>query len=237
MAFSNNLINSVLGVYESFHTMGNAICSTCSLKSDMFKCFLAIPTSDSDILDIPLMLNNGQLGDYISYKKVKIPLFVNDAESPRKTFDPFIKDCFTRTPHYIRLRKFVTSKGEAYYGGKGILLNKDFKILLLCVKRYFKNTTDKESYDLHNYKEICYISDRVFENTEDFMSKNIIKKIIPIFRTEHYRYSTNPEIIINSNLDHWTGFPKKPKVTKTDESLNNFCIENIKAIVEDFVWQ
>lgn len=235
MAFSNNLIDSVLGVYASFHTMGNPVRTTYSLKSDMFKCFLTIPTSDSDILDIPLMLNNGQLEDYLQYKKVKIPLFVNDSEPPRKTFDPFIKDCFIRTSHHIRLRKFVTSKGETYYGGKGILLNKDFKILLLCVNRYFKNT-DEESYDLYNYKEICYISDRVFENTEDFMSKNIIKKIIPIFRIEHSRWCTKPDIIINSNLDYWVGFPKKPKVTKTNESLNNFCVENMEDILEDFVW-
>jgi hypothetical protein len=180
------------------------------------------------------MLNNGQLNDYLQYKEVKIPLFVNDGEPPRKTFDSFIKDCFTRTPHYVRLRKFVTSKGETYYGGKGILLNKDFKILLLCVKRYFKKPTDKESYDLYNYKEICYISDRVFENTEDFMSKNIIKKIIPIFRTA--RYIAKPDIIINSSLDYWIGFPKKPKVDKTDELLNSFCVENMEAIVEDFIW-
>ena len=236
MALSNNLISAVSNIYTSFYTMGNCIHSNCSLKSDIFKCFLTIPTSNSDILDIPLMLDNGQLKDYLQCKKVKIPLFVNDSEPPRKTFDPFIKDCFTRTPHYVRLRKFVTSKGETYYGGKGILLNKDFKILLLCVKRYFKKPTDKESYDLYNYKEICYISDRVFENTEDFMSKNIIKKIIPIFRTKYSRYSINPEIIINSNLDYWIGLPKKPKVTNTDELLNNFCVENMEAIVEDFIW-
>lgn len=235
MALSNNLINAVLGVYAHYHTMGNCIRSNCSLKSDMFKCFLTIPTSDSDILDIPLMLNNGQLEDYLQYKRVKIPLFVNDDEPPRKTFDPFIKDCFTRTPHSIRLRKFVTSKGETYYGGKGILLNKDFKILLLCVKRYFKNP-DEERYGLYNYKEICYISDRVFQNIEDFMSKNIIKKIIPIFRIEHSRWCIKPDIIINSNLDYWIGFPKKPKVNKTDELLNSFCVENMEAIVEDFIW-
>ena len=235
MAISDNLINAVLSIYISPYAMGNCIRSSCSLKSDIFKCFLTIPTSNSDILDIPLMLNNGELMYYIQCKKVKIPLFVNDGEAPRKTFDSFIKDCFTRTPHYVRLRKFITSKGETYYGGKGILLNKDFKILLLCVKRHFKKP-DEESYDLYNYKEICYISDRVFENTEDFMSKNIIKKIIPIFRTKYSRYCVNPEIVINSNLDHWTGFPKKPKVNKTDELLNNFCVENIEAIVEDFVW-
>jgi hypothetical protein len=199
----------------------------------MFKCFLTIPTSNYNILDIPLMLNGGQLGDYLQYKKVKIPLFVNDSEPPRKTFDSFIKDCFIRTPHYVRLRKFVTSKGETYYGGKGMLLNKDFKILLLCVKRYFKKP-EEESYDLYNYKEICYISDRVFENTEDFMAKNIIKKIIPIFRTTT-RYIAKPDIIINSSLDYWIGFPKKPKVNKTDELLNSFCVENMEAIVEDFV--
>lgn len=234
MAISNNLIDAVASVYTSFHNMGNCMLSNCSLKSDMFKCFLTIPTYNSDILDIPVMLNNGQFEDYVPCEKVKIPLFVNDVEPPRKTFDPFIKDCFTRTPHYVRLRKFVTSKGEVYYGGKGILLNKDFKILLLCVKRRFKKT-DEESYDLYNYKEICYISDRVFENTEDFMSKNIIKKIIPIFRTA--RYIAKPDIIINSSLDYWIGFPKKPKVDKTDEALNNFCVENIEAIVKDFVWQ
>lgn len=235
MAISNDLISAVLNVYTSPYTMGNGIYYNCSLKSDIFKCFLTIPTSDSDILDIPLMLNNGELNDYLQYKKVKIPLFVNDGEPPRKTFVPFIKDCFIRTPHYIRLRKFVTSKGETYYGGKGILLNKDFKILLLCVKRLFKKP-DEDSYDLYNYKGICYISDRVFENTEDFMSKNIIKKIIPIFRTKYSRYCINPEIIINSNLDSWTGFPKKPKVDKTDELLNNFCVENMEAIAEDFIW-
>lgn len=236
MAISNNLINAVSAVYTNYHNMGNCMHTNCSLKSDMFKCFLTIPTSDSDILDIPLMLNNGRLDEYIQYKKVKIPLFVNDGEPPRKTFDPFIRDCFTRTPHYIRLRKFVTSKGETYYGGKGILLNKDFKILLLCIKRYFKKP-DEESYNFHNWEEICYISDRVFENPEDFISKNIIKKIIPIFRTKHARYMVNPAIIINSNLDYWIGFPKKPKVTKTDEALNSFCVENMEAIVEDFIWQ
>ena len=235
MALSINLINAVLSVYASHYNMSNCIRSNYSLKSDMFKCFLTIPTSDYDVLDIPLMLNNGQLEGYLQYKKVKIPLFVNDTEPPRKTFDPFIKDCFTRTAHYVRLRKFITSKGETYYGGKGILLNKDFKILLLCVKRHFKKP-DEESYDLYNYKGICYISDRVFENTEDFMSKNIIKKIIPIFRTKQFMYTINPDIIINSNLDYWIGFPTKPKLTKTDELLNNFCAENMEAIVEDFIW-
>ena len=236
MAISNNLIDAVSNVYDSFYTMSTNLRCSLSLKSDMFKCFLTIPTSDSDILDIPLMLSGGKLDEYLQYKRVKIPLFVNDAELPRKTFDPFIKDCFIRTSHHIRLRKFVTSKGETYYGGKGILLNKDFKILLLCVKRYFKKP-DEEDYDLRQYKEICYISNRVFENTEDYIAKNIIKKIIPIFCTTPSRYNKKPEIIINSNLDYWLGFPKKPKVTNTNELLNTYCIENMNAILEDFYWQ
>lgn len=54
-------------------------------------------------------------------KKIILPLYDNAPSQERRTFDSVMYQLFANVGYGKRLQKITTSKGEVYYGGKGII--------------------------------------------------------------------------------------------------------------------
>ena len=99
---------------------------------------------------------------YISHaSKIVIPMYVNTYNMAARTADSIMNIFFSRTNFNQRLQKITTNKGEVYYGGKGIILDKDFNILFLCTivcRRMEHRGRQVMSY----YKPVIHVSPQVF---------------------------------------------------------------------------
>ena len=68
---------------------------------------------------------------YVSHvNKIIIPMYVNTYTQSRRTADSIVGEFFSKVNFNQRLQKVITNKGEVYYGGKGIILDKDQKKVL-----------------------------------------------------------------------------------------------------------
>ena len=75
-----------------------------------------------------------------------------------------------------RIAEIVTSKGERYYGARGLILDHNREPLLMGVVRY--RLSGLGVYVPTNYIPKVYISPKVFSN-KDMISKAIIKHLVP----------------------------------------------------------
>lgn len=75
-----------------------------------------------------------------------------------------------------KIAEIVTSKGERYYGARGLILDRNKEPLLMGVVRYRLNVLGE--YISTSYIPKVYISPKVFFNM-DMISKAIVKHLIP----------------------------------------------------------
>ena len=59
----------------------------------------------------------------VRIKRIILPLYDNAPSQERRAFDSIIAQLFTNVGYGKRLQKITTSKGEVYYGGKGIIFD------------------------------------------------------------------------------------------------------------------
>ena len=175
--------------------------------------------------------------------KVVIPMYMNTYNQSRRTADSIVSDFFLRTNFSHRLQKVTTNKGEVYYGGKGIILDKDFNILLLCTI-VCKRIEYRGSQEMSYYKPIIHISPQVFLKGENLICKSILKKIIPFYVshnidsvTTHASFrsdipeGTKPQILID-DVSKFIENPIKPTPQKcSDEVLNQLLMDNVDDVL------
>lgn len=213
------------------------------LNNNVFNLFLHIDCTGPRIV-VPLFCRD-YIETIIYLKKditeVDIALFVNDGTSERKTFNSVIK-LFTEVSFSKRLTKIITSKGEIYYGGFGIILDKNMNPIFFCALN--------EEIDGENliYKSAnIYINPSVFL-VDGIIEKGIIKTIIPFyvekgitlyipFRNINKQFKRGengkiiPEVIIKDFTDDFFVRPSKPKPsTFTRDKVNDFLLEHIDDI-------
>lgn len=168
--------------------------------------------------------------------KIVIPMYVNTLNQSRRTADSIVNVFFSRVNFNQRLQKVTTNKGEVYYGGKGIILDNDFNILLLCTivcKRMEDGGRQMMSY----YKPIIHVSPQVLRG-EGLIAKSILKKVIPfylshnIYSVNTYNYfrcdipeGTKPQILID-DVSKFIENPAKPTPQKcSDDMLNQILVD------------
>ena len=184
---------------------------------------------------------------YVSHvNKIIIPMYVNTYNQSRRTADSIVNDFFSRVTFSHRLQKVTTNKGEVYYGGKGIILDKDLNILLLCTivcRRMEHGGRQVMSY----YKPIVHISPQLFLEDKGLLGKSILKKIIPFYVSHsidgiytHAYFSDNipigtkPQILID-DVSKFIESPIKPTPQKcSDDVLNQILIDNIDDVLNQF---
>lgn len=184
---------------------------------------------------------------YVSHvNKIIIPMYVNTYTQSRRTADSIVGEFFSRVNFNQRLQKVITNKGEVYYGGKGIILDKDFNILLLCTlacRRMEYGGRQVMSY----YKPIIHVSPQVFLRGEGLIDKSILKKIIPFYVSQNIGpvytnpdfvsdipEGTKPQILID-DVSKLIENPVKPTPQKcSDDVLNQILADNADDVLNHF---
>ena len=226
--------------------------SNLSLDSNnIFKKSLIVDL-DNDEIEIPVIARTyfeKHIADNLKYstimeiKRIILPLYNNTADITKKTFNSIINQIFAQVNYSSRLQKVITSKGDIYYGGRGIILDKDFTPLLLCTLATRKasiNGIDKMVF----YRPICHISPKVFLEHNNIVSKGIINKIIPyyvnndiefpvIYNNAFTKNLDNKKVkVVVDNFDKFFIEPVKPTPSSTINDILNQClIDNIDDIM------
>lgn len=179
--------------------------------------------------------------------KIVIPMYVNTYNLTARTADSIVNIFFSRTNFNQRLQKVTTNKGEVYYGGKGIILDKDFNILLLCTI-VCRKIEDAGKQMMSYYKPVIHVGPQVFLRNEGLMSKSILKKIIPFYishnmdsiNTHNYFWDgipegTKPQVLID-DVNRFIEHPAKPSPQKcSDDILNQLLIDNVDDVLNQFL--
>lgn len=184
---------------------------------------------------------------YISHaSKIVIPMYVNTYNMAARTADSIMNIFFSRTYFNQRLQKVTTNKGEVYYGGRGIILDKDFNILFLCTivcRRMEHEGRQVMSY----YKPVIHVSPQVFLRGDGLIDKSILKKVIPFYVSHNinsvntYGYfrsdipeGTKPQILID-DISKFIENPAKPTPQKcSDDVLNQILADNADEVLNQF---
>ena len=176
-------------------------------------------------------------------KKIILPLYDNALSQERKTFDSIITQLFVNVDYGKRLQKIITSKGEVYYGGKGIIFDESYTPLLLCTLIARNVHTEDNNDTMVYYRPVCHVSPKVFLEPDKLISKGIIKKLIPCYTSRdinlprsHYRFSNNIEDmrvkVIVDNFNKFFVEPIKPTPSAcSNDALNECLIDNIDDIM------
>ena len=179
--------------------------------------------------------------------KIVIPMYVNTYNLATRTADSIVNIFFSRTTFHQRLQKVTTNKGEVYYGGKGIILDKDFNILLLCTI-VCRKIEHGGRHIMSYYKPIIHVNPQVFLKNEGLINKSILKKIIPFYishnigsvNTHDYFFDgileeTKPQVLID-DVNKFMEHPVKPSPQKcSDDVLNQLLTDNADDVLNQFL--
>ena len=191
MEFSDRLIYIVTGTYneELRDYYGKLYPDRVNHDKNNVYQHCIVVDIDKEIFEVPIICKDAcesvikEKDNYsliTKYNKIIFPLYVHGYNFERRTADSILNDFFRNVGYRDRLKKITTNKGEVYYGGKGIILDKDMKPLLLYTIRG-KMKSEHEGRNYCEYiKPICRVSPSVFTNQNSIVNKAIIKKVIPI---------------------------------------------------------
>ena len=251
MEFSIRFTDSVRSVFIS-GTLHNPIQLREELSLDsnnVFRRSLIIEVNDDEV-EIPVIARNyfeNLVLKKINYplavgtKRIILPLYDNAPSQERRTFDSIIVQMFNNVGFGTRLQEITTSKGEVYYGGKGIIFDESYTPLLLCTLIARKVHTEEGGNSMVYYRPICHISPKVFLEPNKLINKGIIKKLIPFYTNREVilpegKFGVNPESekvkVVVDNFDKFFIEPIKPTPSATiNDALNECLIDNMDDIM------
>lgn len=214
------------------------------VESPLFRGFLTLDTNN-DTFEVPSAFTTpdvsgfAKMGDNTPIKV--FPLYVGYEFNSYSTGDAIIKKLMT-TSFQARVAKIKTGKGEVYYGGKGMLFDKNFDPLILCTyKAHFDDTSGVADRKVMFDEKIIHVSPDVFIDQKSTVNKAILSKFIPFFlsielssryswvypRITDASFGSKPRIVV----DYMHGiFSKTAPPIPSDESestrINKFLLEN-----------
>lgn len=256
MEFSWIYEQSLTGIFSSTNNNANPVdCNSfiTLTNSTIYDKFLSVDISESQI-EVPIFcrevveasiynkLQYPNINNFSAIKEIIVPLYCNTMVQNKRTADSIIKEFFTRTNFGSRLQKVVTNKGEIYYGGKGIILDKDFTPLLIATLIGEKEIVDGNTVFIYNRGTI-HVNPKVFLDTSGLISKSILKKVIPLYVSKTIRINTNsgfrsnlpisytPQILID-DVSGWIKKVKLPTPSNcSNDILNQLLIDNIDDVL------
>ena len=184
---------------------------------------------------------------YVSHvNKIIIPMYVNTYTQLRRSADCIVREFFSGVNFDRRLQKIITNKGEVYYGNRGIILDKDFNILLLCTLAC-RRTEYRGRQVMSYYKPIIHVSPQVFLMGGGLIEKSILKRIIPFYVSQDIDpvwadsdfvndipEGTKPQILID-DVSKLIENPVKPTPQKcSDDVLNQILADNVDDVLNQF---
>ena len=250
MEFSIRFARGVSSVFNSNdHNNPTQLERELSLDSNnVFRRSLIIEVNDDEV-EIPVIAREhfeSLVSEKINHpavgtKRIILPLYDNAPSQERRTFDSIITQLFTNVGYSKRLQKITTSKGEVYYGGKGIIFDESYAPLLLCTLTARKVHTEEGDDNMVYYRPVCHVSPKVFLESDKLINKGIIKKLIPFYTSREvslpdYKFGVNPESkkvkVVVDNFDKFFIEPIKPTPSATtNDALNECLIDNMDDIM------
>ena len=251
MEFSIRFARGVSSVFNSNdHNNPTQLERELSLDSNnVFRRSLIIEVNDDEV-EIPVIAREhfeSLVSEKINYpltvgtKRIILPLYNNAPSQERRTFDSVIMQMFNNVRFDMRLQKITTSKGEVYYGGKGIIFDESYAPLLLCTLTARKVHTEEGGDSMVYYRPVCHVSPKVFLESDKLINKGIIKKLIPFYTSKEVGlpnriFGVNPESkkvkVVVDNFDKFFIEPIKPTPsTTTNDALNECLIDNMDDIM------
>lgn len=251
MEFSIRFARGVSSVFNSNdHNNPIQLERELSLDSNnVFRRSLIIEVNDDEV-EIPVIAREhfeSLVSEKINYpltvgtKRIILPLYDNAPSQERRTFDSVIMQMFNNVGFDMRLQKITTSKGEVYYGGKGIIFDESYAPLLLCTLTARKVHTEEGGDSMVYYRPVCHVSPKVFLESDKLINKGIIKKLIPFYTSKEVSlpnrmFGVNPESkkvkVVVDNFDKFFIEPIKPTPSATtNDALNECLIDNMDDIM------
>lgn len=258
MEYSWRYKNTLMGVFLRYDSAAVNNVDNIETTLDNHNAFnrLFVIDVSSDEIEVPVFAryvveyvvrNKLEFPHTIHTSKIVIPMYVNSYTQSRRTADSIVVEFFSRVNFNQRLQKVITNKGEVYYGSKGIILDKDFNILLLCTLAC-RRTEYRGRQVMSYYKPIIHVSPQVFLRGEGLIDKSILKKIIPFYvshtidlvSTTNYNFvsdipeGTKPQILID-DVSKLIENPVKPTPQKcSDDVLNQILADNADDVLNHF---
>nr|DAG91358.1 MAG TPA: hypothetical protein [Crassvirales sp.] len=250
MEFSIRFAHGVSSVFSSRdHDNPTQLGRELSLDSNnVFRRSLIIEVNDDEV-EIPVIAREhfeSLVSEKIDHplavgtKRIILPLYDNALSQERRTFDSIIMQMFNNVRFDMRLQK-ITTKGEVYYGGKGIIFDESYAPLLLCTLTARKVHTEEGGDNMVYYRPVCHVSPKVFLESDKLINKGIIKKLIPFYTNREisfpdYMFGVNPESkkvkVVVDNFDKFFIEPIKPTPSATtNDALNECLIDNMDDIM------
>ena len=253
MEFSPRFAYNVMGVFGNNESDNpDQLEINLSLDSNnVFRRSLVIEVNNDEI-EIPVIARRHfekVVSDNLAHpttmrvKKIILPLYDNALSQERRTFDSIMVQLFANVGYGERLQKIITSKGEVYYGGKGIIFDESYTPLLLCTLTARSVHTEDNGNTMVYYRPVCHVSPKVFLEPGKLINKGIIKKLIPCYTSRdinflrsNYNFSNNLEDrkvkVIVDNFNKFFIEPIKPTPsTCSNDTLNECLIDNIDDIM------
>lgn len=226
MEFNPRFVRNVISVF-SVSDADNPLSLESNLLLDsnnVFRKSLVIEVNNGEI-EIPVIARRHFETEILRMRlfkeiggKIILPLYDNAPSQVRRTFDSIMIQLFIHVDYGRRLQKIVTSKGEVYYGGKGIIFDENYTPLLLCTLAARREDNNNA---IVYYRPVCHINPKVFLEPDKLINKGIIKKLIPCYTSEEIYPPTSGFNGVESILEN-----RKVKVIVDD--FNKFFVEPIK---------
>ena len=134
-----------------------------------------------------------------------------------------------------RLTKINTPKGETYYGGRGVVFDKDFNPLMYATVTI---ANEDGRLKLSGYK--LHIHPQVFLNDTAIVNKSILKKAIAYFLekgvTTGLRSSRKKVTVLVDDGSEFFKKPNRPDVNTSNEDFNAVLQEDIAEVLNQLTY-
>ena len=234
MEIRRTTINTLSNVYyNSSYFRSDNYMSLSYFSNNIFNLFIYVKRRNNHV-SVPLFcvhyvqdnIHKTDIEEYIG------TLCITEYPQVKRTAMSIVK-VFNDTNFSSRLVKVTTNKGEVYYGGYGVIFDKDMNPLLLCTME-----GDYENDEFTYNKAVVYVNPCVFNN-KGILEKAIVSTLIPVYtknnitffdsfhRTTHFR----PEVVVKDFTNDFFVKPSKPKIKDfTKDNVNEFLLANIDDI-------
>jgi hypothetical protein len=216
-----------------------------SLNSGLFSYFLTLPIVDYKI-EIPTFAIKAlesfiKSTKFMATDKVVIPLCPSNAIMINniRSIERLIHNFNGYSEFIGELRGIKTSKGEIYFGTRGIVLDKDFKILWLNTVEVDVSPRIIAAKPIEISKSFCYVSQDIFLRSTEMVPKALIQKIIPYYlqnKTREIYISSGcvadleTELRIENMSNRLSGVEQPNVATFSNQELNQCGVDNLDTL-------
>lgn len=246
-----NLFRNVFSLTEQSSSSGTSSLVTFD-QNNVFNKFFVLDINP-DELEIPLFMRGATeyevdrilISEDYNIDRMVVPLYSDTLPLNKRTSDSIVKAFFSKINFTQRLIKVTTPKGDIYYGGRGIILDRNFNIIILCSIACRREVYEDRNF-MRYYKPIVYVNPSVFTNDSDLINRYIIKKIIPFYimypirdiftYTHNFRSFSTPNVkaeILIKDVSHHIETPSVPDInTGSNSNINKFLKDNVDELLE-----